>query len=100
MYFRKEKALGIVDIRFLGYYNNKHSVLEYNLVEHYEFASFNKLASVYEDLKLVKYQMKQKEEARRKRKKKKNLKRLQLSKKILILGFLLMIKEGKWVMMK
>ena len=47
MYIRKEKALGIVDIRSLGYYNIRHSVLEYNLGEHYEFASFNKLASVY-----------------------------------------------------
>ena len=26
MYFRKEKALGIVDIRSLGYYNIRHSV--------------------------------------------------------------------------
>ena len=68
MYFRKEKALGIVDIRSLGYYNIRHSVLEYNLGEHYEFASFNKLASVYEDMKLAKYQMKQKEEARKRRK--------------------------------
>ena len=70
MYFRKEKALGIVDIRSLGYYNIRHSVLEYNLGEHYEFASFNKLATVYEDMKLVKYQMKQKEEARKRRKRK------------------------------
>ena len=96
MYFRKEKALGIVDIRSLGYYNIRHSVLEYNLGEHYEFASFNKLASVYEDMKLANYQMKQKEEARKRRKRKlKNLKRLLLNKKILILGFLLMTKEGK-----
>ena len=46
MYFRQEKALGIVDIRSLGYYNIRHSVLEYNLGEHYELASFNKLATV------------------------------------------------------
>ena len=70
MYFRKEKALGIVDIRSLGYYNIRHSVLEYNLGEHYKFASFNKLASAYEDIKLAKYQMKQKEEARKRRKRK------------------------------
>ena len=68
--FRKEKALGTVDIRSLGYYNIRHSVLEYNLGEHYEFASFNKLATVYEDMKLAKYQMKQKEEARKRRKRK------------------------------
>ena len=43
-------------------------MLEYNLGEHYEFASFNKLASVYEDMKLAKYQMK--EEARKRRKRK------------------------------
>ena len=72
-------------------------MLEYNLGEHYEFASFNKLATVYEDMKLAKYQMKQKEEARRRREKEKlkNLKRLQLNLKILILGFLLMTKEEK-----
>ena len=69
MFFTKDKAIGIVDIRSLGYYNIKHSVLEYNLGEHYEFASFNKLASVYEDMKLAKYQIKQTEEAKKLRKK-------------------------------
>ena len=70
MYFRKEKAIGIVDIRSLGYYSIRHSVLEYNLGEHYEFASFNKLATVYEDMKLAKYQMKQKGRSKEKEKKK------------------------------
>ena len=70
MYFTREKAIGIVDIRSLGYYNIKQSVLEYNLGEHYEFANFNKLASVYEDMKLAKFQIKQREEAQKLRKKK------------------------------
>ena len=45
-------------------------MLEYNLGEYYEFASFNKLTTVYEDMKLAKYQIKQKEEARKGRKRK------------------------------
>ena len=64
MFFTKQKAIGIVDIRSLGYYNIQQCVLEYNLGAHYEFANFNKLASVYEDMRLAKYQMKQKEEAK------------------------------------
>ena len=40
-----------------------------NLGAHYEFANFNKLASVYEDMRLAKYQMKQKEEAKKLQKK-------------------------------
>ena len=44
-------------------------MLEYNLGKHYECPSFNKLASVYEDMKLA-YQMKQKKEARKRRKRK------------------------------
>ena len=66
LYFTRERAIGIVDIRSLGFYNIKQSVLEYNLGQHYEFASFNKLASVYEDMKLAKYQIKQKEKKREK----------------------------------
>ena len=69
MFFTKQKAIGIVDIRSLGYYNIQQCVLEYNLGAHYEFANFNKLASVYEDMRLAKYQMKQKEEAKRLQKK-------------------------------
>ena len=69
MYFSKQRAIGIVDIRSLGYYSVKQAVLEYNLGEHYEFASFNKLASVYEDMKLAKYQMKQKEEEKKQKRK-------------------------------
>ena len=69
MFFTKQKAIGIVDIRSLGYYNIQQCVLEYNLGAHYEFANFNKLASVYEDLRLAKHQMKQKEEAKKLQKK-------------------------------
>ena len=69
MFFTKQKAIGIVDIRSLGYYNIQQCVLEYNLGAHYEFANFNKLASVYEDMRLAKYQMKQKEEAKKLQKK-------------------------------
>ena len=69
MFFTKQKAIGIVDIRSLGYYNIQQCVLEYNLGARYEFAKFNKLASVYEDMRLAKYQMKQKEEAKKLQKK-------------------------------
>ena len=69
MFFTKQKAFGIVDIRSLGYYNIQQCVLEYNLGAHYEFANFNKLASVCEDMRLAKYQMKQKEEAKKLHKK-------------------------------
>ena len=69
MFFTKQKAIGIMDIRSLGYYNIQQCVLEYNLDAHYEFANLNKLASVYEDMRLAKYQMKQKEEAKKLQKK-------------------------------
>ena len=72
MYFRKEKALGIVDIRSLGYYNIRHSVLEYNLGEHCEFASFNKLATVYEDMKLAKKKPNKAERRSKEKEKKKS----------------------------
>ena len=38
-----------------GYYNIQQCVLEYNLGAHYEFPNFNKVASVYEDMRLAKY---------------------------------------------
>ena len=69
MFFTKQKAIGIVDIRSLGDYNIQQCVLEYNLGVHYEFANFNKPASVYEDMRLANYQMKQKEEAKKLQKK-------------------------------
>ena len=65
IFFTKHKAIDVVDIRSLGYYNIKQCVLEFNLGAHYEFANFNKLASVYEDMRLAKYQLKQKEEAQK-----------------------------------
>ena len=69
MFFTKEKALGIVDIRSLGFYNIKHCVLEYNLSACYEFANFNKIATAYEDMKWAKYQWKLQEEKQKKDKK-------------------------------
>ena len=69
MFFTKQKAIGVTDIRSLGYYNIKQCVFEYNLGAHYEFANFNKLASVYEDMKMAKYQMKQKEEVKKQQRK-------------------------------
>ena len=49
MFFTKQKVIGVV--RSLGYYNIKQCVLEYNLGACYEFGNFNKLTSVYEDMK-------------------------------------------------
>ena len=54
MHFSKDKAIGMVDIRSLGYYTIKHCVLEYNLSQDYTFANFNKMATAYEELKLAK----------------------------------------------
>ena len=63
--FTKEKAMGIVDIRSLGYYTIRHCVLEYNLSSDFTFANFNKLASAYEDMKMAKAQWKRKEKVRK-----------------------------------
>ena len=63
--FTKEKAMGIVDIRSLGYYTIRHCVLEYNLSPDFTFANFNKLASAYEDMKMAKAQWKRKEKVRK-----------------------------------
>ena len=54
LHFCREKAMGIVDIRSLGYYTIRHCVLEYNLSSDFTFANFNKLASAYEDMKIAK----------------------------------------------
>ena len=54
MHFTKEKAIGMVDIRSLGYYTIQQGVLEYNLSQDYTFGNFNKMATAYEDLKLAK----------------------------------------------
>ena len=59
--FTKEKAMGIVDIRSLGYYTIRHCVLEYNLSSDFTCANFNKLASAYEDMKIAKAKWKRKE---------------------------------------
>ena len=61
LFFSTQQALGIVDIRSLGYYCIKHSVLEYNLSRSYTFTNFNKIASAYEDMKLAKSKLKIKE---------------------------------------
>ena len=63
--FTKEKAMGIIDIRSLGYYTIRHCVLEYNLSSDFTFANFNKLASAYEDLKRAKAQWKRKEKVKK-----------------------------------
>ena len=54
LHFCRDKAMGIVDIRSLGYYTIRHCVLEYNLSSNFTFANFNKLASAYEDMKIAK----------------------------------------------
>ena len=54
MHFSKDKAIGMVDIRSLGYYTIQQGVLEYNLSQDYTVANFNKMATAYEDLKLAK----------------------------------------------
>ena len=61
--FTKDKAIGMVDIRSLGYYTIKHCVLEYNLSQDYTFANFNKMATAYEDLKLAKAKWNSKKKA-------------------------------------
>ena len=63
--FTKEKAMGIVDIRSLGYYTIRHCVLEYNLSSDFTFTNFNKLASAYEDMKMAKAQWKRKEKVKK-----------------------------------
>ena len=61
MHFTKDKAIGIVYIRSLGYYTIKHCTLEYNLNKNHIFANFNKMATTYEDLRLAKAKWKAKE---------------------------------------
>ena len=54
MVFNRYKSFGIVDIRSLGYYNIRHSVLQFNLSNNFTFANFNKMATAYEDMRLAK----------------------------------------------
>ena len=65
-HFTREKAMGIVDIRSLGYYTIRHCVLEYNLSSDFTFANFNKLASAYKDMKIAKAKWRMKEKVRNK----------------------------------
>ena len=60
MIFNKNKSFGIVDIRSLGYYNIRHSVLQFNLSHNFTFANFNKMANTYEDMRLAKAKMSKK----------------------------------------
>ena len=62
--FCRDKAMGIVDIRSLGYYTIRHCVLEYNLSSDLTFAKFNKLASAYEDMKIAKAKWRMKDRAK------------------------------------
>ena len=64
LHFCREKAMGIVDIRSLGYYTIRHGVLEYNLSSDFTFANFNKLASAYEDMKIAKAKWRMKDKAK------------------------------------
>ena len=64
LHFCREKAMGIVDIRSLGYYTIRHCVLEYNLSSDFTFANFNKLASTYEDMKIAKAKWRMKDRAK------------------------------------
>ena len=64
LHFCREKAMGIVDIRSLGYYTIRHCVLEYNLSSDFTFANFNKLASAYEDMKIAKAKWRMKDRAK------------------------------------
>ena len=64
LHFCREKAMGIVDIRSLGYYTIRHCVLEYNLSSDFTFANFNKLASAYEDMKMAKPKWRMKDKAK------------------------------------
>ena len=64
LHFCREKAMGIVDIRSLGYYTIRHCVLEYNLSSDFTFANFNKLASAYEDMKIAKAKWRMKDKAK------------------------------------
>ena len=64
LHFCREKAIGIVDIRSLGYYTIRHCVLEYNLRSDFTFANFNKLASAYEDMKMAKAKWRMKGKAK------------------------------------
>ena len=64
LHFCREKAMGIVDIRSLGYYTIRHCVLEYNLSSDFTFANFNKLASAYEDMKISKAKWRMKDKAK------------------------------------
>ena len=64
LHFCRGKAMGIVDIRSLGYYTIRHCVLEYNLSSDFTFANFNKLASAYEDMKIAKAKWRMKDKAK------------------------------------
>ena len=45
-----KEALGILDLRALGYYKIKQGVLQQNLIKYYEFESVEKLCDQYNHL--------------------------------------------------
>ena len=47
MILRLEEMIGIVDIRFLGYYNIKQSILQQNLSKYYKFKKAEKLCEYF-----------------------------------------------------